>query len=141
MSKQTPLSNGLFTWPSEKPQLIGSRCKDCGEHFFPVQKGCANCSSTNLSTVELGNQGTLWTWTIQGFMPKSPYNSDETAETFTPFGVGYVEMPCGVKVEARLKENTPESLNIGMPMELIIEPLRTDEHGNQIINFAFQAIK
>jgi len=91
--------------------------------------------------VELGNKGTLWTWTIQGYMPKSPYNSDETPETFTPFGVGYVEMPSGVKVEARLKENTPESLSIGMPMELVIEPLRTDKQGNQIMNFAFQAIK
>jgi len=141
MSKKTPLSNGLFTWPSEKPQLIGSRCKGCGEHFFPVQKGCSNCSSIDLSTVELGNQGTLWTWTIQGFMPKSPYNSDETPRTFTPFGVGYIEMPSGVKVEARLKENTPESLSIGMQMELVIEPLRTDEQGNQVINFAFQAMK
>jgi uncharacterized OB-fold protein len=138
---QLPIHEGLFTWPSTSPLLLGSRCEGCGEHFFPVQRGCSNCSGTQLTTVELGNQGTLWTWTIQGFMPKSPYNSDETPETFTPFGVGYIEMECGVKVEARLKENTPESLRIGMPMELVIEQLRTDEQGNQVMNFAFQAVK
>lgn len=72
-------------------------------------------------------------------MPKSPYASDETPETFTPYGVGYVEMPSGVKVEARLKENTPDKLRIGMPMDLVIEKLRTDDNGNEIMNFAFRA--
>ncbi|MGV6807555.1 MAG: Zn-ribbon domain-containing OB-fold protein [bacterium] len=138
-SQQIPIHEGLFTWPSESPSLLGSRCNSCGEHFFPVQRGCSNCSGTDLETVELGSRGTLWTWTIQGFMPKSPYASDETPETFTPYGVGYVEMPSGVKVEARLKENTPDKLRIGMPMDLVIEKLRTDDNGNEIMNFAFRA--
>ena len=64
---------------------------------------------------DLGNEGTLWTWTIQSFMPKTPYHTDETPETFTPYGVGYVELACGLKVESRLRENTPEQLTIGMP--------------------------
>ena len=137
--EQVPIGPNLFTWPTHKPSLIGSRCQCCGEYFFPVQRGCANCSSTSMGEVELGDRGVLWTWTIQGFIPKTPYNSEETPETFTPFGVGYVEMPCGVKVEARLKGSQPDQFHIGMPMQLVIEKLRTDDNGNDVMVFAFQA--
>ena len=73
-------------------------------------------------------------------MPKPPYCSDETAETFRPYGVGYVEMPSGVKVEARLTESSPDRLYIGMPMELLIEKYRTDEEGNDIMGFVFHPL-
>lgn len=139
-NKQLPIHEGLFTWPSSSPSLLGSRCDDCGEHFFPVQRSCANCSSSQLKTVELGDRGILWTWTVQYFMPKLPYCSDETAETFRPYGVGYVEMPSGVKVETRLTESSPDRLYIGMPMELLIEKYRTDEEGNDIMVFVFHPL-
>lgn len=138
MSTALPIKEGLFTWPSDRPQLLGSRCRECGEFAFPSQSDCRSCCSGDTEIVELGDRGTLWTWTIQTFMPKSPYHSDETPETFAPYGVGYVEMPGGLRVEARLRENTPEQLTIGMPMTLVIEPFRTDTAGNQLLSFCFQ---
>jgi uncharacterized OB-fold protein len=138
VSKQLPIREGLFSWPSQQPRLLGSRCRDCGEFAFPSQPDCRSCCSRDTEVVELGDRGTLWTWTIQSFMPKSPYHSDETAETFKPYGVGYVEMPGGLRVESRLRENQPEQLSIGMPMELVIQPFRTDEAGNQLMTFCFQ---
>ncbi len=138
MPQQLPIQEGLFTWPALHPQLLGSRCRLCGEMAFPAQQDCRSCSGQDTELVELGDRGTLWTWTIQSFMPKTPYHSDETPETFRPYGVGYVEMPGGLRVESRLQENTPEELQIGMPMQLQIEPFRTDEHGNQLMNFSFR---
>ncbi len=137
MTQQLPFHEGLFTWPAEQPELLGSRCEDCGQHAFPAQDSCRSCTGTNMKTVSLGNRGTLWTWTIQSFMPKDPYSTDETPETFVPYGVGYVELECGLRVESRLRENTPESLEIGMPMELEIIPLRTDE-GVERVTFGFK---
>lgn len=139
MSQQVPLHEGLFTWPAAKPQLLGSRCNQCGEATFPAQHDCRNCGSRDTTVVELGDQGILWTWTIQTFMPKEPYRSDETPETFRPYGVGYVEMPGGVRVEARLQANSPDQLKIGMPMQLDIIPFRTDENGDQKMTFSFSA--
>ncbi|MFV8816106.1 Zn-ribbon domain-containing OB-fold protein [Haliea sp. E17] len=139
MAEQLPIKEGLFTWPAEKPQLLGSRCRNCGEYAFPAQPDCRSCSGQDTEIVELGDRGTLWTWTIQSFMPKTPYASDESPETFRPYGVGYVEMPGGLRVETRLHENTPEELRIGMPMQLVIEPFRTDASGNQLMTFSFKA--
>lgn len=139
MSRQIPLHEGLYTWPAERPQMLGSRCNQCGETAFPAQDDCRHCSASDSTVVPIGDRGILWTWTIQGFMPKTPYNSGETEETFAPYGVGYVEMPGGVRVEARLRENTPEQLRIGMPMQLEIVPFRRDDGGNELMTYVFRA--
>ena len=141
MSSQKPLHDGLYTWPSEKPQMLGSRCPHCGETAFPAQSGCRSCSANESEIVEIGDTGTLWTWTIQGFLPKEPYNSDETVETFKPYGVGYVEMPGGVRVESRIAANSREQLIIGMPLKLEIVPFRTDSDGTQWMTFQFAPVE
>ncbi len=140
-SAQKPIAENLFTWPSPQPALLGSRCQDCGRATFPAQGSCPACCSTDVVVEELPREGTLWTWTVQRFMPKTPYKSGETQETFQPYGVGYVELPGGVRVEGRLTENDPEKLKIGMPMEVIFEPFRTEEDGTEVINFAFRPVQ
>ena len=139
MADQLPLHPGLFSWPSKRPELLGSRCLECGEHAFPSQDSCRACGSEQTEIVGLGHSGTLWTWTVQSFMPKSPYLTDETPETFRPYGVGYVELPCGLKVESRLRENSPDSLAIGLDMELEIVPVRRNDEGTQLMTFQFCA--
>lgn len=139
MPEAKPLHEGLFTWPASTPSLIGSRCTDCGEHAFPSQDACRACSGQNMASADLGSEGTLWTWTVQSFMPKTPYHTDETPKTFRPYGVGYVELACGLKVESRLKENTPDELKIGMPMKLEIITVRKDDEGSDLLTFQFCA--
>jgi uncharacterized OB-fold protein len=138
MPTRVPVADGVFTWPSEQPRLLGSRCTTCGNHMFPVQGGCPKCMGVETETVELSERGTLWTWTIQGFPPKAPpFIGDDDPQTFRPFGVGYVELPGEVKVEARLTVADPEQLRIGMEMELVLEPIGSDDQGNEIVTFAF----
>ncbi|EED36478.1 conserved hypothetical protein [Luminiphilus syltensis NOR5-1B] len=72
-------------------------------------------------------------------MPKAPYATDETAETFRPYGVGYVEMACGLRVESRLRESSVGDLRIGMPMALELIPVRRDEDGTELLTFQFRA--
>lgn len=138
MSKQVPIADGLFSWPSAQPALLASRCRQCGVASFPAAQSCMACSSQDVFIEELPGRGTLWTWTIQQFMPKAPYRSGETAQSFRPYGVGYVELPGGVRVEGRLTEGDPKKLRIGMPMEVVFKPWRTDDNGDEVINFFFR---
>ena len=140
--KQVPIHEGLFTWPSDDPLLIGSKCKNCGEVAFPAQDSCPRCCERDVDEISLSKRGKLWTWTIQAFPPKAPpYVGPDTAETFVPYGVGYVELPEGMMVESRLKENDPERLTIGMEMELVIEKFNEDEEGNDVMIFAFKSVQ
>lgn len=140
MSNQVPIAEGLFTWPSANPALLGSRCKNCGIATFPVADSCLACSSQEMEQEELPGRGTLWTWTVQQFMPKSPYKSGETMETFKPYGVGYLELPGGVRVEGRLTENDPAKIKFGMEMDVVFETFRTEENGDEVINFFFKPV-
>jgi uncharacterized OB-fold protein len=114
-----PVAAGLFTWPAEEPQLIGSRCRECGVISFPAQPSCPACTSVAVGGHLLGRTGTLYTWTVQGFRPKPPYAGPEE---FEPYGVGYVELPGELRVEARLTTADPDRLRIGMPMGLVVVP-------------------
>ncbi|MEM1113953.1 MAG: OB-fold domain-containing protein [Pseudomonadota bacterium] len=136
-----PIADGLFTWPSESPRLIGSVCADCGCTEFPARDSCPACGSVRVGPQELPTHGTLWTWTVQRFLPKSPYNSGETLETFKPYGVGYIELPGAVRVEGRLTENDPDKLRIGMAMEVIFDVWTQDEEGNDLVTFAFRPVE
>jgi uncharacterized OB-fold protein len=128
----------LLSLEGKRPTLMGSRCKHCGELYFPAASGCTRCGATELEACELGRDGRLWSWTIQSFCPKPPYNSGETELDFKPYGVGYVEMASGLKVESRLTLADPAQLHIGMPMELTLEPYRRPPQGEPVFTFAFR---
>lgn len=82
-------------------------------------------------------RGTLWTFTVQNFIPKSPpYIRVETTETFVPYGVGYVEFEGQARVEGRLTEADPAKLRIGMEMETVVVPLTDD-----VVTYAFRPVE
>ena len=133
---QKPLAD-IFTWPSDEPRLIGSRCDHCGAVTFPAQSRCPRCSRADMAELLLPTHGTLVSWTTQGFPPTIDYRGDLTGASFEPFGVGLVQLDDVVRVEARLTENDPAKLDFGMPVELRIVPFYTDENGDEIVTFAF----
>jgi uncharacterized protein len=134
------LAPEVSTWPQENPQLIGARCGACGATTWPNQDHCPRCSGPNMTELLLPRRGTLVAWTTQGFLPKQPYAGGETAETFTPFGIGLVQLGDDVRVEVRLTESDPAKLAFGMDVELVFVPFYTDEDGTEIVIWAFQPI-
>ena len=98
------------------PRLVAGRCTACAAVTFPLRERCPACGG-DVERELLPERGTLWTWTTQGFEPKSPpYVPDGD---FAPFGVGYVEFPGYLRVEGRLTESEPERLRIGMLMHVV----------------------
>lgn len=137
---RVPVAEGVFTWPTDDPQLIGSQCSSCTMVTFPTQDSCPRCASTSMAEHLLPRRGRLWAWTTQGFPPPSPPYSGPTGEAFVPYGVGYVELADEVKVEARLTEADAEALKIGMDMELVLVPFTSDDDGNEVVTFAFRPV-
>jgi uncharacterized protein len=136
-----PISEGLFSWPvpalPARPVLYGARCADCGAVIFPAAPGCPRCGENQMESVELPSRGTLYTWTTQEFLPKPPYLGPETPQTFEPWAVGYVELPCGLRVEGRLYDVNPQDLRFGMEFEVVVRPFRVTEDGTQVWCFGF----
>jgi uncharacterized OB-fold protein len=137
---RVPVAEGLFAGLDGDPQLVGTRCTDCGIVTFPAQDSCPRCASTSMTEHPLPRRGRLWAWTTQEFPPPSPPYAGPTGRDFVPFGVGYVELADEVKVESRLTEADPDVLTVGMEMELVLVPFRTDDDGNEVVTFAFQPV-
>jgi uncharacterized OB-fold protein len=133
-----PIAEGLFTWPSEEPRLIGGRCGECDAVSFPRRHGCPRCGAVAVREELIGREGTLWTWTSQGFAPKEPFNGNVTVGAqHVPWFVGLVEIPGQLRLEALLVGVTAETIEIGMPMELVVVPWRVDDEGRETVTFAF----
>jgi uncharacterized OB-fold protein len=88
----------------------------------------------------LPRRGTLVTWTTQEFFPKEPYASGETDETFTPYGIGLVELGGEVRVEARLTVSDPAEIRFGMDVEVVLVPFRVEDDGTEVLTFAFAPV-
>jgi uncharacterized OB-fold protein len=127
-----PVAEGLIAGTAAEPRLIGSECNVCGTVTFPRQGSCPRCTSEDVRERLLSPRGTLWTWTVQCFPPKSPPYAG--GEDFEPYAVGYVELPGEVRVETRLTAVDPGELEIGMPMELTLIPAPGD---SGTLTFAF----
>jgi uncharacterized OB-fold protein len=120
---------GLFT-DGESPRLLGSRCDACGAHHFPRHDTCPYCSAEDPKPQELSARGVLWAWTAVTAPPPG-YQGD------TPFGMGVVELPEGIRVITRLTESDPGRLAQGQPMELRVVPLHVTAEGDDVVTFAF----
>ena len=138
-ARLTPVAEGLFTQADGRVRLIGSECKACGVITFPSQRSCPRCASLEIRERLLARRGTLWSWTVQCFVPKSPPYAVGDVEAFEPFGVGYVELPGEVRVESRLTESDPACLRIGMPMELTLVPAPGGENAG-VVTYAFEPV-
>lgn len=134
-----PFAENVFTWPAERPQLIGCKCAQCEAIFFPEQPSCGRCGSTDVARHLLPTTGTVYSWTSQEFLPPPPYAGGETRDTFKPMGVGLIDLEGEVMVEARLTECDPQRIHIGDRVELAIVPFRSDDD-KDVVTFAFKPV-
>jgi uncharacterized OB-fold protein len=134
---RVPIEDGYFTVPedpADSPRLLGSRCRACGEHFFPRRQVCARCLAEGCDDVLLGPRGRLWTWTYVHV----PLFAKKDARV-DAYGVGQVDLPEGPRVQAILVGG-PEDFRIGIEMELDLETLRTDDDGREVVIFRFRPV-
>ena len=128
-----PIAPDVFTTGSPL-RLIGGRHRLSGRFVFPLPQ-----DSESYERVELPSRGSLWSYTVQRFPPKSPpYRG---AEPFQPFALGYVELPGALIVESRLTEVDFEELRLGMSMEVTTTALRHDDDGTAVLTYAFRPVR
>jgi uncharacterized OB-fold protein len=136
-NKQIPVEEGIFYQPQspeEKPYLIGVRCKFCGYTCFPRLMVCPNClKRDSLETYHIYGRGKLDTFsTCNSALPGFP----------APTLQGYVVIE-GARIWTLITgtDLTGAELKPGIEMELVIEKLREDSGGNEIMSYKFRPVK
>ncbi|MFD7181649.1 Zn-ribbon domain-containing OB-fold protein [Streptomyces sp. NPDC059904] len=96
--------------------LQGARCRGCSVAVYPADAACPRCGGPAEPAV-LSCAGTLWTWTVQRYAPKSPPYQPPPGG-FEPFAVGYVELADGVRIAAVIEVDDLDTIRIGMPLTI-----------------------
>ncbi|MFC1872902.1 Zn-ribbon domain-containing OB-fold protein [Chloroflexota bacterium] len=118
--------------PQEQPYLKGSQCSKCGYVAFPPKGVCPMCVRDDTMTgITLRTTGKLESFTIVRQAPPG----------FTaPYMLGMVRLPEGPEIFSIITgcEVKDDVLKIGQEMELVIEKIRDDDEGNEIIGWKFK---
>lgn len=136
--KRMPVLPGLVheaAGPDEKPYLIGSKCKTCGKVAFPKTYHCSVCMSPDImEEIPLSTRGKIDTFTVINVAPlgfKAPYIQ------------GFVDLPEGPRIFTLITGCDPlnNDLKDGAEVELVVEKIREDEKGNDLIGYKFQPVR
>ncbi len=109
--------------------LLGSECRSCGAHFFPIRQVCAGCLSQDLETVRFSTEGTLYTYSVV---------RQSTPAFEVPYALGYVDFPEGVRIMGQIAGVEFDEIEIGMAMSLSLEPFGEDAQGHPLIGYRFR---
>ncbi|MEO0499614.1 MAG: OB-fold domain-containing protein [Pseudomonadota bacterium] len=102
-----PVAAGLWT-DADPPAPLGGRHKSTGRIVYPCP------DNEDYERIELPREGTIWSWSVQRFRPKSP--PYEGPDDFEPFAFGYVELPGAVVVETHFDGIPFDELKVGKPV-------------------------
>lgn len=125
-----PIADGLFT-DEPAPRLVGGKNRATGRIVFPCPSG------NDYEPYPLKREGTLWSFTIQRYRPKSPPYAGP--EAFAPWPVAYVALADETIVETRLTNVAFEDITIGMQLEMTLIPLDPAADDSVLIH-AFQPV-
>jgi len=130
-TNRVPFDPGILALGGEGGgHLIGSKCSDCGAVYFPCQTFCIACMAEHtLTDCELSRHGQLYAYTIVTRESIAPKGFE------VPYVYGYVDLPEGVRVVSRIVDWDASTLRIDMPVELVVEKLRTRPDGTDVMAF------
>jgi uncharacterized protein len=103
----------LEATPEGGGHLIGSRCEDCGAHYFPQRRACSRCLSESLERVALSGHGEIYTYTVV---------HQSTPAFAVPYILAYVDLPEQVRVAGQVVGFEADEIELGAAVELDVLP-------------------
>ncbi|MGC8538689.1 MAG: Zn-ribbon domain-containing OB-fold protein [Candidatus Micrarchaeia archaeon] len=96
--------------------LIGNKCENCGEVYFPPRVVCRNCGrNSKLVEKRLSGSGTIYSFTK---IRSPPDNFSDIA----PYTVGIIQLDEGPKVEGHIIENGKQA-EIGARVKMMFRKM------------------
>jgi hypothetical protein len=131
---RVPAIENWFTMDAE-PHLLGLRDPATGSYFFPKDiaiSAAPGRAGAALEEVPLSRTGRLWSYTTNHYQPPDPYVSPDP---FAPYTVAAVELAKErMVVLGQLAPGVdPETLEIGMEMELVLDTLFEDDQAEHVV--------
>jgi uncharacterized OB-fold protein len=106
-----------FFAAAKEGRLVVQRCSQCGAYRFPPRELCSGCLSTASTWVEVAGRGEIFSYNVM----HQVYHPAFAAEV--PYAVVVVKLAEGPKMISNLVDCPVDEIRIGMPVEVVFEPL------------------
>ncbi len=106
--------------------LVGETCDNCGVKLFPPRDVCLECEAPAQELYTFTGLGEVYSFT-------TIYDPPAGFEHNAPYTVALVKLEEGPLVTAQLTDVDKDSIQIGMPVEMVTRKLRTDGPEGMIV--------
>ena len=97
-------------------KVMGTRCKDCGLHFFPPRADCHQCLTSNMQWFEVSGKGKLVSYSKLQYAPIG-------FEQDVPYCIALLDYG-DYKVFGRIAKDLPDDdIQVGMEMQTVVNEL------------------
>ena len=132
------IQTGLFDYPVKEgqyPALLASRCTSCGKSFFPKRTLCPHCfEQGEMEDITLERRGVIYTCTVVHIPSPTGIKA--------PYAYGYVDIPANnIRVFALFTGADPYSFRSSQEVVLVLEPIKKEQQGQQIIGYKFKPLQ
>ena len=103
----------------EQGKVMTTRCKSCGNYYFPPKMDCPSCEESDIEWVEIPEGGKLLTYTVVHYGP-SGFEDD------APYTLGIAEFGGAVRIFGRLSKGIPED-DVKPGIALKVVPVKLPE--------------
>ncbi len=110
----------------EEGKVMGTRCQDCGQVFFPPRADCYKCMTSNIEWFEISGTGKLITYSKLVYAPVG-------FEEDLPYFIAVLDYG-DYKIFGRVAKGIPEEdLTLGMEMKTAVNELPNGQ-----LNYVFE---
>ena len=95
-----------------KGKLMGTKCKKCGEIYFPPRADCLKCMDDSFEWIEFSGKGTLNSFTTIHAAPKG-------FDDIAPYTIGIVDLKEGGRLLAWIGDIPKDEIKNDMPVKVV----------------------
>ena len=134
---EKPINDYGFEQFLNEGKLMGSKCNGCETLYVPPRSLCPQCRHSEMEWKETTGEGRLAAFTAISI--GTPAMIKEGYDRNNPYCSGVVELVEGARVVARIEgvdSLHPETVNIGMPLQVEFLNQRTGDNKTTVLAFS-----
>lgn len=115
----------------QRYNLIGSKCLQCGEVFFPMRVICPKCRRKGkLEDIKFSGNGRIHSYSII-------HTPTDEFKNISPYAVAIIELEEGAKITSQIVDCDTEVIEIGQEVELVFRRIKA-EGDEGVISYGYK---
>lgn len=118
----------------QRYSLVGEVCPSCEVKIFPPRDVCPECGDEAKTHFQFSGRGEIYSYTTL-------FDAPQGHEAQLPYTLALVKLEEGPLVTAQLTDVSDDSVEVGMPVEMVTRKLRSDgERGVLVYGYKFRPV-